>query len=498
MDTITALPSHTSVEPLSADVFERMRSAQREWAAEPIRARLRVIRRLRTLLPAMTAEFCSAVEGNIYKSDAETIGAELLPVAAACRYLEKRASRILKPRSVSWRDTPIWLFGEKDRVRRKPRGIVGIIGTWNYPYFLNGVQIVQALAAGNAVVWKPSEVTPRSADVLTRWFRAGGIAEDLLHVLPPDREWGAKVSESPVDHIVFTGHDATGRKLAAQLGERLVSSTLELSGHDAVLVLEDADLDLAARAVFFGITVNAGQTCLAARRVFVAQKVYSKFLDNLRSLLLRDAEPRQLAQGRQADHVRQIIEKALHNGARLLVNESVSADDGRFPPIVVVDVRPDMAINQEALFAPVAAILPFEGEQEALAGITASDYGLGLSIFTADEQHGYNLAEALPAGLVTINDIVAPVAHPATPFGGVGRSGWGVTQGAEGLLEMTVPQVISIRRGRWRPHFDKAGSTIATSAGVLGALLRWQNSPALWQRCKGFFALFRAVRKARK
>jgi acyl-CoA reductase-like NAD-dependent aldehyde dehydrogenase len=496
MDTITALSSRSSVDPLGADVFGRMRRAQLEWSATPIRTRLRVIRQLRGLLPMMTNEFCDAVEADIHKPAAETIGAELLPVAAACRFLEKHARQILRNRRYLWWDTPIWLFGEKDWVVRKPRGIIGIIGTWNYPYFLNGVQIVHALAAGNAVAWKPSEVTPRSAEVLTRWFRAGGVSDDLLQVLPPDRQWGGKLAEAPVDHIVFTGHDATGRKLAARLGERLISSTLELSGHDAVLVLEDADLDLAARAILFGTTVNAGQTCLATRRVFVARNVYDNFLDRLKPLFQRETETRPLAQSQQVQRVQQIIEEALKEGARLLLDKKLGAV-GQFSPAVVVDVQPEMAINQQALFAPVVAVLPFEDISEAIAGVTISDYGLGLSIFTAKVQQAFRLAQQLPAGLVTINDTVAPVAHPATPFGGVGRSGWGATQGAEGLLEMTVPQVISMRRGRWRPHFDKPGSTVATNAGVLGALLRWQNSSTMWQRCKCFFTLLRAARQAK-
>jgi acyl-CoA reductase-like NAD-dependent aldehyde dehydrogenase len=497
METISATTARPFSDPLAISTLERMRQAQSAWSQTPVRERMRSIRRLRTSLPIMADEFCQAVQEDIHKPAAETIGAELLPIAAACRFLEKRAAGILKPRLISLRDTPIWLFGERDQVVRKPRGLVGIIGTWNYPQFLNGVQIVQALAAGNAVLWKPSEVTPRSAAVLTQWLRGADIGPELASVLPSEREWGAKLAEAPIDYVVFTGHDTTGRKLAARLGERLIPSTLELSGHDAMLVLEDADLDLAARALFFGATVNSGQTCVATRRIFISRKVYELFLEKVKLLFQRDAEARPLAQASQAQHVRQVVQDAVQHGARILLDDN-SPETDRFTPILVADVHPDMRINQEALFASVVALLPFEEKREAREGIRRCDYGLGLSIFTANPHAARNWAADLPAGLVTINDVIAPLAHPATPFGGVGRSGWGITQGVEGLLEMTVPQVISSRGGTFRPHFAKPGTSVATSLGVLQAMLRWRHSPTLRQRWKGMLELLRQARSAIK
>jgi acyl-CoA reductase-like NAD-dependent aldehyde dehydrogenase len=479
-------------ECLTPEGMQRLRQAQAAWAGRPIRQRLHSIRRLRELLAEMQDEFCKAAGRDIFKPEMETLGHDLLPLAGACRYLEKRAARILSPRRIGWRDTPIWLLGQRDSVTRKPRGIVGIIGTWNYPFFLNGVQIVQALAAGNAVIWKPSEVTPACAAVLESWLRNAGFGPELAAVLPAERQWGPRLVEADVDHIVFTGHDQTGSRLAARLGERLISSTLELSGHDAVLVLEDADVDLAARALCFGTVVNAGQTCLAARRAHVARGLYADLLDRLRQeFSLRPAD-RPLAQPAQAAHVRELVDSALAGGARLLLDAPSQSKE--FQPLVLADVKPDMAICQEALFAPVLTVAPFDDPREAMNSIRTSKYGLGLSIFTARVDRAVRMARELPAGLVTINDIIAPVAHPATPFGGVGRSGWGVTQGAEGLLEMTVPQVISTRRWRWRPHFDRPNSTPLTDPAVLRQMLRWQNGGSFWQRLRGFFAMIRAAR----
>jgi len=500
METTLAASPPTAKRDASVDpaVLQRLRQRQAAWATLTVRVRLHSIRRLRNLLPEMHEEFCESTRADLYKQATETLAGELLPVAAACRYLERHAAGLLRQRKPSWFDRPVWLFGERDAVIRKPRGVVGIIGTWNYPVFLNATQMVQALVAGNSVIWKPSEVAPLTAEVTTRWLRRAEVPDDLVHVLPAEREWGIRLAESDVDYIVFTGHDTTGRKLAARLGERLIPSTLELSGHDAALVLEDANLDLVARALAFAVTLNSGQTCVAPRRVFVSRSVYPVLQEKLKSLIEK-AVARPLAQRQQAGHANRFIADAIGDGARLLSPAHIPAEGGvTYPPVVLADVDSDMAITNEALFAPVLLLCPFEKLDEAVADIQRSDYGLGLSVFTADIERARRLAAELPAGMVTVNDLVAPVAHPATPLGGVGRSGWGVTQGAEGLLEMTVPQVISSRRGEWRPHFDPPDTTVFTNAGVLAAMLCWKNARTFGQRLAGLWRLLRAIKRARR
>jgi acyl-CoA reductase-like NAD-dependent aldehyde dehydrogenase len=485
-----------SADLLAPAVIETLRVRQREWAASPLRQRLAVIRQLRTSLPAMEKDFTEALLADIRKPRGETIAAELLPVAAACQFLEKRAAGILRTRRVSYFDTPNYLIGEKDLITRKPRGLVGIIGTWNYPMYLNGVQLVQALAAGNAVVWKPSEIAPRTAAVMTTWLRNAGIGDDLIHVLPAEREYGAKLAEADIDYVIFTGHDTTGRKLATRLGERLIPSTLELSGHDACLVLPDADLDLTARGIYFGTTVNSGQTCVSSRRLFVPRSVQAALQEKVTALFAKYPMQRTLAMSNQQASIDKLVAAACTEGATVLIpgDGHYHGKDGS--PIVLTEVKPSMAIAREALFAPVSMIMPYTDLNEALAGIRASDYGLALSIFTRDRAQAIKLAAELPCGLATINDVVAPVGHPATPFGGVGRSGWGVAHGAEGLLEMTTPQVISYRTGSFRPHFDPMGSTPATDDTVLSQMLKWEHSPRFGDRLKGFFGLLGAARRA--
>jgi acyl-CoA reductase-like NAD-dependent aldehyde dehydrogenase len=454
--------------------------------------RLRTVRAARNLLVEDQAALCAAVEQDLGKPAPETIACELLPLAEAWRYLEKQARRLLRSRRVPLGQLPYWLFYQSDTVHRRPRGLVGIIGTWNYPLFLNGVQIVQALAAGNAVLWKPSEVARASARALAGLLHRAGFSEELFQVLPATREMGRQLAEADIDHIIFTGHADTGRVLASALGKRLVTSTLELSGSDAMFVLDDADLALAARAAWFGVTLNRGQTCLAVRRVFVARQLQDRFLQAL-APLAANAQAQTPAMPVQARQGEQLVQEALERGARLLHPRPAVEDDQRFHPAVLVDVQPEMAVCHEASFVPLVAVLPFDQLDEALAAEARCPYALGASIFSGDTRRAARLAARLRAGAVTINDVIAPTGHPATPFGGRGASGWGVTQGAEGLLEMTVAQVVSVRSGKWRPHYDPPGSTPVTTLPAFQAMLRWGHAARLRDRLGGLGRLLRIL-----
>jgi acyl-CoA reductase-like NAD-dependent aldehyde dehydrogenase len=484
--TITASADLTSVT-------DRARAAQRAWDKELGQRRLQLVKAFRHLLFRDADRLADCVCGEVGKRPEEVLGGEILPTADACRFLERNARKLLRRRRVSIWSRPAWMFGQTGHVYRQPRGVVGIIGTWNYPLFLNGVQIMQALAAGNAVVWKPSEVTPRFAELLESLFREAGFPPDLLQRLPATREMGPALAEADVDHVVFTGSAAVGRKLAARLGERLISSTLELSGCDAMFVLPDADVRLAARAAWFGMTVNRGQTCIAVRRAFVHRSRYGDFCDLLRPLISQAAAmPLTLpSQARQVDH---FVQDAVARGGKPLVDRLASSGAGCFPT-VLIDATPEMAVCREAAFAPVMAVLPFDDVQQALTMERECPYALAASIFSESViEARWLVANELRAGAVSINDVVLPTAHPATPFGGSGASGWGVTQGAEGLLEMTVPQVVSTTSGKFRPHYDMGDLKKLESQGeLLRGFLQAGHAPGLFRRLAGWWRIVRAA-----
>jgi acyl-CoA reductase-like NAD-dependent aldehyde dehydrogenase len=447
-----------------ADETARARLAQRGWAGRPVRDRLRPVRAFRHLLVEHADDLLAVVRDELGRPPDEVTAADLLPTAAACRFLEREAARVLAPRRVGGR--PLWLLGCRDAVHRRPHGAVAVIGTWNYPVFLNAVPILHALAAGNAVVWKPSEIAPRTADRLHALLLAAGFPADVIVKLPATREAGPQVAEADVDFVHFTGSDAVGRRLAARLGERLVPSALELSGCDALFVLADADVGLAARAAWYGATLNGGRTCMATRRAVVDRRVYDAFVSALQPLTKSPPSPPIAMGGRS--------------------------------PTLILNPPQDAPECREATFAPRLAVLPFDTLDQAIAMHDASPFGLTAAIFTADPVTAATLAARLPVGGVTVNDVIVPTAHPGTPFGGRRASGWGVTQGPEGLLQMTVPQTVTVRAGRFRPHVDAALAGDPAAGDVVRGMLRLTHARRLRDRLGGLWQLLGGMRRTGK
>ncbi len=481
-----------------ASAVDRCRVAQPAWAARTVADRLHCVREFRHLLVERADFLAAAVAADIARPPAEVIATELLPTASACKFLWQTAARTLRPKRIGWR--PLWLMGCRDTVHRRPHGVVALIGTWNYPIFLTVVPVLHALVAGNAVAWKPSEFAPRTAAALDEVFRAAGVPADVLVRLPATRAAGPELADTDIDFLHFTGSDNVGRRLAARLGERLIPSALELSGCDAVFVLTDADVTLAARAAWYGATMNRGQTCMATRRAFVHRSVYDRFVEALKPLV--EAEPPvTLVSPGQA-------EKALHvvadSGGTPLRAGSVSdgfsatvfhASGSDFPPTVILDPPADSPVCTAATFAPLLAVLPFDDLDVAVVAANTCPFGLAAAVFTADRAAADALAAKLPVGAVTVNDVIVPTAHPETPFGGRKASGWGVTQGTEGLLQMTVAQVVTHRKGTFRPHVETALTGDPSADATARGLLRFTHGRTVWQRWRGFWQLVGGLRK---
>jgi acyl-CoA reductase-like NAD-dependent aldehyde dehydrogenase len=438
-------------------------------------------------LVAATDELTAAVEKNVGRPKVEVLGSDILPLAAAAKFLEQRATRLLAPKRV--RGTPLYLFGESDVVHRRPWGIVGIIGTWNYPIFLNGVQLLQALVAGNGVLWKPSENGVTSAGILVRLLQEAGFPSGLVQLLSADREAGPQLLESDIDYLVFTGSATVGRHVAVRLAERLIPSTLELSGVDAMFVLDDAAVDLAARAAWFGITLNRGQTCLAVRRIFVQRGIYDAFVSSLKPMV-EVAAPMPLVMETQAEQAQSLIGDAIAKGGLLLKPTDCNRWASReCPPQIVLNATPAMELCRTECFAPLATVMTFDTIEQALEMDQQCPFALGASVFTRDSRLGQRVAQRLRAGNVSINDLIVPITHPATPFGGRGASGWGTTQGIEGLLAMTASQVVSRRRGTLRPHF--AGATPGLGR-LLRAMLTLGHAKGIQERLGGLREFWRS------
>ena len=475
-----------------ASAVDRCRAAQTAWAARAVADRLRCVREFRHRLVERADFLAAAVAADIARPPAEVIATELLPTASACKFLWQTAARTLRPKRIGWR--PLWLMGCRDTVYRRPHGVVALIGTWNYPIFLTVVPILHALVAGNAVAWKPSEFAPRTAAALDEVFRAAGVPADVLVRLPATREAGPELADAAIDFLHFTGSDNVGRKLAARLGERLIPSALELSGCDAVFVLKDADVTLAARAAWYGATMNRGQTCMATRRAFVHRSVYDRFVEALKPLV--EAEPPvTLVSPGQAEKALHVVADSGGTTLTGLPRASGERDAMAFPPTVILDPPADSPVCTAATFAPLLAVLPFDELDVAVAAANACPFGLTAAVFTADPAAANALAARLPVGAVTVNDVIVPTAHPETPFGGRKASGWGVTQGTEGLLQMTVAQVVTHRKGTFRPHVESALTRDPSADATARGLLRFTHGRTVWQRWRGFRQLVGGLRK---
>jgi acyl-CoA reductase-like NAD-dependent aldehyde dehydrogenase len=425
------------------------RQAQPVWAARRIGERIALIRRFRHLIPDHAAEMAAPIHPT-RRAPGESLGAEVLPFADACRFLEQRAPSVLKPYRLGSRFRPVWLFGVRSEIHRDPFGVVLIIGPSNYPLFLPGSQAVQALVAGNAVILKPGEGGGAAARVLAALLEKAGLDPRLLRVLPETPEAAQQAIAAGVDKVILTGSAPTGQKVLSQLAPRLVPSAMELSGYDAAFVRGDADLDLVTRAFRFAWRLNQGETCIAPHRVFVAREKAPELRERLAIMAQEffDRPSRTAAATRAAA----LVADAVSKGAEIVAGRLLPDNQG-LTPVVVAGATPDMPLLRDETFAPVISLVEVANEDEALAAAGKCPFALGATVW-GDPASARAFAQRVRAGSIVINDVIAPTADPRLPFGGRGHSGFGVTRGAEGLLELTTVKVVTVRHGRGHWHLD--------------------------------------------
>jgi len=450
------IPFKTSPAEAEADLIQRRveqaiasaRVAQQAWAALPFAQRLRIVRRTRALIADEALLLAEAANRTRQRPLAEILSAEVLPLADACRFLERDSERILKTRRVGSRGRPLWLTGVASEVRREPHGVVLIIGASNYPLFLPAVQMLQALVAGNAVLLKPGDGGSLAAEAFAGILRRAGTPPELIQVLPEPPTAAQSAIALGVDKVVFTGSATTGEAVLAQCAQTITPATVELSGCDAMFVRADAEIDLVIRAIQFGLRLNNGATCIAPRRVFVHRAVAAELEAQLRKAAFETSAI-------VHEQLLQCVTEALLEGADLI--QGSLQPNGRFVsvPLIIGSVKPSMRLTYKDIFAPVLSLIIVANDAEALAFAAQCPYSLGATIFSRDELAAQTLATQVRAGVVAINDLIVPTADPRLPFGGRGRSGFGVTRGEEGLLGMTVSKVISIRRGGSHPHLNE-------------------------------------------
>ncbi|WP_263376891.1 aldehyde dehydrogenase family protein [Granulicella aggregans] len=475
--------------PQDRDMVTAMveRSSQKEWASRAIADRLAVLKRARHILAESMVDLCDAISPELARNVADTRVAEVLPLLEACRFLEREAARTLAPKKLGRKGLPFWLAGISSEVRRAPMGHVLVIAPSNYPLFLPGVQVLQALAAGNSVTWKPGRGGRPVASIFAAAMREAGLPAGLLAVTDESVAAAQQAIAAGVDKVFFTGSAASGRALLKQLAETLTPCVAELSGCDAVFVLPSADLSRVVKALAFGMRLNGSATCMAPRRVILVgtdEQRRKRFIEMLLSALdwikgvpLSESVQREL-------HM--LLEDARLFGGR--VHGKVEAAQ---QPIVIADATPEMLATRADIFAPVLTIMEARDTPEAIALHEACPYALTASIF-GDEDEARGIAAEVTTGTVTINDLIVPTVDPRVPFCGRKGSGFGATRGAEGLLEMTAAKVISVRLGKSTRHFD---ATTADHEELFDGVIAASHRARWRERIAGFRQIVSAARR---
>ncbi|HEX3348845.1 MAG TPA: aldehyde dehydrogenase family protein [Acetobacteraceae bacterium] len=443
--------------PTRVDVFlASARAAQIGWAGMPLSQRLAILGRTRRTM----AHDPESLIGTLadHRPIADTIAAELIPLADAIWFLETAAPRLLRRRRLR-RGRPLWLAGVSAEVRREPLGVVLILAPANFPLMLPGIQLVQALAAGNAVSVKPAAGCAGPMLALQDKLRLAGLPENVMHVLDESVETGTQAVSAGYDKIVLTGSATTGAAVLAHAAPALTPATMELSGSDPMFVLPSADIALVADCIAYALRLNAGATCIATRRVFVPRLLAPVLEAELRT---RAAN---LPTERLPERVRTALAEAEAAGARVCREGGAAIVVHPAGP-----VRTELRVLRDDLFAPIVSLIPVENIEDALAADRACPYALGATVF-GDPAEARSLIPRLRAGSVVVNDVIVPTADPRLPFGGRKRSGFGVTRGAEGLLEMTALKSVSIRRGRFRPHLRPPAPGAASAMRAMLRLL---------------------------
>lgn len=478
------LPKADAVSPetpgdiggMVASAFGAARTAQLNWSRTPIAERLRRIRKLRALIAEHSHELAESSAAARRRPTSESLVAEVIPLAEACRFLEKRAGKILATHRFGVGGRPLWLSGVKSEIRRDPWGVVLIIGPGNYPLLLPGVQVVQALAAGNAVILKPGAGGLPTARVLRRLVELAGIDVRLFGLLPESAEAARLAIAARPNKVLFTGSAVVGEQVLYQLAPQLTPATMELSGCDAVIVRADADLDLVVKALKFSLALNDGATCMAPKRIFVAAACATELEGRLAEALRVTTVVRGLSGTLQT-----AVEDLLAGGAHFITGGLVGDQSIRLPA-VMGGVAPKAKFLREDVFAPMTVMITVADDHEAALRTNDCPYGLGASIFSRDVAAAEQLASRLSVGVVTINDLLLPTADARLPFGGRGRSGFGSTRGAEGLLELTTPKVVAVNHSAFRFAFE---APHPADADLFEAYLNASHQTGLLARCRG-------------
>jgi acyl-CoA reductase-like NAD-dependent aldehyde dehydrogenase len=432
----------------------RARAAQPGWEALGFEGRTAVLRRAQKWVTDNQDRIVETIVSETGKTHDDALINEVGYAATAFGFWARHAAGYLADEKV--RTSSPFVLGRRLVVRYRPLGVIGVIGPWNYPLTNSFGDCIPALAAGNAVILKPSEVTPLTSLLMAEALRECGLPEDVFLVATGDGATGAALVDA-VDMVMFTGSTATGKKIMARAAETLTPVSLELGGKDPMIVLADADLERATDAATYYSMQNAGQTCISVERVYVEAPIYDAFVDKLTRKVAALRQGASSGPGTvdvgaitfppQLDIVQRHVAEAREAGARVLTGGEARTDGGRFfEPTVLVDVDHSMTCMTEETFGPTVPVMKVADAEEAVRLANDSQYGLAASVWTKDAARGEEVARRIESGVVCVNDAQLNYLALELPMGGWKASGLGTRHGAGGIRKYCRQQSLLVTR----------------------------------------------------
>lgn len=476
---------------LLPSMFEKAREAQKQWAAKPFAERAVHVRKMRDYVLAHVDEIAGVVSRDNGKSRMDALATEVIPCALAADWYAKNSQKFLKPKKLPCSN--VMFFNKKNLLMRVPMGVVGIISPWNYPLSIPFGEIVMGLMAGNAIFLKVAAATVMVGAEIEKIVDAGDLPDGLFHHVVGS---GSGVSraffENKINKIFFTGSVPVGKILMKEAAEHLTPLSLELGGKDAMIVLEDADLERAANGAAWAGYQNAGQSCGGVERLYVQERVFDDFLELLKQKTQairhgvdrdHEVEMGSMTTEDQLKEVARQLEAAVKDGAEIVAqSRSLGDEKGYFHPATLIkNVNHQMDIMREETFGPVIPVMPFKTEEEAIALANDSSMALTSSVWTQNLSRGRKIAVQLHSGVTTINDHLYTHGQSETPWGGWKESGLGRTHGPLGLDEMTHPKLVNwdilpVKRNLWWFPFNK--KTYDSMKDALS--FSFPGSPFIW------------------
>ena len=459
-------------------LFNAQHTASRQHIEVPLEVRQGRLHRMKALIDDNAVALAQAVQTDFgVRSLQLTEIADLFVLRSLLSHTLKSLPKWMKPQKVS---TPIYLLPGSAYLQRQPLGVVGVVAPWNYPVQLALGPVITALAAGNRVMLKPSELTPATSALMAELL-GKAFAPDELCVVLGDGQLAAEFSSLPFDHLFFTGSTAVGRIVAKAAAANLTPTTLELGGKSPCIIDASCDLDAAAIKIAHGKLLNAGQTCIAPDYVLLPKgkeaafgHAFAQAVAKLFPTISGNPDYAAIITPRHHERLQAMLAAAEQGGAKLqVINTGGEATEHRqMPPVLVFDVPADAQLMQEEIFGPVLPVLPYDTLSDAIEYINARPRPLALYWFGTDSAARDKVLAQTVSGGVTVNDTLMHIAHENLPFGGVGESGWGSYHGEAGFLRLTMqkPVLVQSKWARGDLFYPPYGKRFDQ---VMGLLKRW-------------------------